>query len=160
MQDFIWICGASCVGKKTLIEKLSRNEGELRLRFAIIGSFFACGPGLDRAEASIQASELADMKDDHIAIKWQWIHKGIPQQLRLLRPDARHRVILVYRPFAEHFAAVQQRNPEWGWDAERVTRERESAREFCRVLSGDGFPVEAVDGTDVAYRRIEDPGRP
>lgn len=95
-SEYISICGLSAVGKKTLILKLL--NGELRERFALQGSVEAYGNSFR------PLTDIFDAHDDHVLHQWQMATHQVIEDLRNAFPSNRHRVIIIWRPWAQHLA--------------------------------------------------------
>lgn len=151
-SEYISICGLSAVGKKTLILKLL--DGELQERFALQGSVEAYGSSFR------PLAEIFDADDDHVLHQWQMATHHVIEELRDAFPSNRHRVIVIWRPWAQHLNdkkmyrryemtdAPTQSEITDAWHHEIVPR-------FQVQLPALGFDVELVNGSAPDYDRLE-----
>jgi hypothetical protein len=98
-RQFVAICGASAVGKGTLIRRL-RDEPALRKRFGIDGGI------LKAFDAHFELLDLVRATSaDIIVWKWQFASHRFVDDLRLRFPSPDvHRAIWLWRPWEEHAA--------------------------------------------------------
>jgi hypothetical protein len=151
-SQYISVCGHSGTGKKTLISALVANDpAGLRDRFGITGTIEPFGLNFNR-----DLEAMYSTKADTVIHQWQFVSHAHVNRLKQHAPDARHRIILLWRPYEQQRAVIVERGNwlpfptvehlAWGWRAEVVPL-------FCNARQS-GFEIELVDTSDFEYRPL------
>jgi hypothetical protein len=151
-RQFISICGNSGVGKKTLIRALLAAEPQdLRDRFGVEGTVAAHGFSREFHPLGL----VFEATEDCILHFWQYDHHHWIECLRRAFSVARHRVILLWRPWAEHSATIVARGGAWrpspsvlegAWHELYVPR--------FRGIEATGVEFELVNASTQLYDRM------
>ncbi len=158
-RQFISVCGNSGVGKKTLIRALLADESRaLRDRFGVEEGT-AAAHGFYREFHPLAL--VFEATEDCILHFWQYDHHHWIECLRRTFPGARHRVILLWRPWAEHSATIVARGGSWQpspGDLERAWHDLYVPR--FRGIEATGVEFELVDASTPLYDPIPWPPYP
>jgi GTPase SAR1 family protein len=145
-KQFIHICGASGVGKSTLMERLIENsDPRLRERFGVDGSFQAYG---DSKKAK-HPMYLFFAEAPTIIHDWQYFTHAWISHFGRAYPDAKHRIFLLWRPWSITHQALKSRGSTETID-DVVRAWREIVPHF-QQLNDWGFNVEVVDASTEYY---------
>jgi hypothetical protein len=152
----ISVCGHSAVGKKTLIQKLLDNyPAGLRERFGLTGSIGAYG----YCDLFRPLAQSLQCQEDNLIHFWQNNNHCWIERLRVQFPCARHRVILLWRPWDVHRQAIlARRNPcyqptiaelKYRWHRDHKDLSNAAASlgvdvEFC-IASTDDYQLTSVN---------------
>ena len=144
-RQYVSFCGHSGVGKKTLMKMLVADEPPgLRERFGITGSVGAYGlPG-----QTIDLGEIIRAREETVLHFWQDSRRDWIEKLRQTFPEDIHRIILLWRPWDSHSAALLARNTP-GYrpsPADVAANWREMRMPEFRKFEADGFEVELING--------------
>lgn len=157
-MEYIWVHGPSGIGKRWLI-RLIRKDRDIRERFEIKPSFGVCGKDIDREEDIETVDEILAVSGNPLLIKWQPIYDSLVLALKEARPEAVHRVWLVWRPFDRHYSDFKNRRRACGQTEpteEDVQRERKQRVGDVRTLRDQGFAVQLVDTSDSDFPQLKE----
>jgi hypothetical protein len=122
-KQFVFVAGHSATGKETFIKKVVSEEGvALRKEFRLHGSLGTYGSNFAPIEDAIKSNA------DTILIKWQFAQHDWIESIKNLVPSARHRVILLWKPYADHLSGLMNRQKangkiEWSPTADRLEKD-------------------------------------
>lgn len=142
-MEYLWICGPSAVGKRTLIEKLTHPQNiDLRARFGIAGS-------VEHLQGDPQGGLQGTA--DHVLIKWQF---GNHVAITTCRAVGTTRIVLLWRHFEDRLRDMRRRR-SCDWDAtvseDVIRQEWRRVSHLFRELEKAGVPVELVDASVTGY---------
>jgi hypothetical protein len=150
--EFIHIVGGSGVGKKTIIRRLlNPNEHALRARLRIGHSVAAYGYSFQNPpEAMLEA------QTHQVIHQWQFRTDGLIDEAQRRFPNAHHRIVVLWRPVAEHTRDLRRRTPEWHSTEHSVRNEYENGvvPAVLRRERTGRYEVEWVDSSTDAMRRF------
>jgi hypothetical protein len=167
-KQVISICGDSGVGKQTLIEAIDARSKEILDRFAIGESFSLHSSSPETRIAKTKLHSLDQMYQlpsaETIIFRWQFRDHAHIQKLLREFPEARHRVILLRRPWRSHARTVLGDKADDEIAMERtVSKLRLSWKTFFysqfgpeSYASRKGVQIELVDGNSPTYPQIAD----
>jgi hypothetical protein len=113
-MELIHVMGMSCVGKRTLIDKLVSGDPELRRICGVTGTcigYFMDGPDSARHSASHWRKGcrlLVDSDCDHALNKWQNNQADFIAHLFARRPNVPQRGIVLWRTVEDNIVRVGQ----------------------------------------------------
>ena len=164
--EFIWVFGASAVGKKFFINKLSQNGQEHLRTLLAIKDVIVCKESLEPrlTKDPIDFNKIVTLMepDKSVLIKIQWPEIEpvvIPAQLKGAMPNANHRIIFLCASKSEWNVNIGKRE-EGHWTYEGVydynlSRLKSVAEELNK---DDGFDIlffntqrEEIVGTSGCY---------
>jgi hypothetical protein len=155
---FVWVVGSSGVGKATLIRSLAEGRPDgLRERFEVAGPLRLMGPSIDRGWLDpLPVEEVVEMEAAvSTVIKWQGtIPTADIQEIALRRPDASHRIVLLFRNVEivlGQLVARDKHRDTFDW-ADRGTpyliETEEKVRSLFLGIRNPSLPVSAYDASD------------
>jgi hypothetical protein len=174
-RTFLWIAGASGVGKATLIRSLAEGlPSSLRATFGVGPAIRCFGATIDRGweERAASIDEIGQIPHGTTAlIKWQ---AAIPastfSELVAMRPYDIHRAVFLFRDAEAVLNDLDERERSRGafdWDGheiehvdwntlgvEKLRIGHDRYRDYFRRLRTEGFDVDAYDanqGADGIY---------
>lgn len=162
-KQFVSICGMSAAGKKHLIELLTGTNDRLRKRFGLEGTTGVYGQHEKPRIPLKPTHEMLTAPEDCVLFFWQFATHDWIAKVKQAFPSARHRVLLLWRPWHIHRMAF--------YDAERDPTYRPDERELQNVWSGmivprfknigdKGIELELVDASTENYDPISWPSCP
>jgi GTPase SAR1 family protein len=141
-RKIVHICGASGVGKSTLVQALIENAvPRLRERFGVEDGSQAYG---DHPSAR-SLTDLFFAAEPTIVHDWQYITHGWISRLARAYPDAERRIFLLWRPWSRTRQALKGRGSVDTKDA--VIRAWRAIASRFRQLESWGLNVEVVDAS-------------
>lgn len=146
-KQIVFVAGHSATGKKTFIDKVFSPEGaDLRERFRLTGKMERLGAGFGSISMALHT------KIDTVLIKWQFADHYWIEVLKKMMPSAQHRIILLWKPFDDHFTDLMERQTKQGkieWTPKPGELEKEWYEKII-PLFGDihlrGFRLELIHG--------------
>jgi hypothetical protein len=164
-RTYLSICGDSAVGKSTLIRKLLADSDGLRRRFHIeTGTVEAYGPcfyGDGPAWNERWREQIVVTTADVVLYQWQHKNHELIGQLYSRFPDCEHRVVLIWRPWEEHWNDYRQKHRA---TAERAKHSVQTLKchwrteirpRFEELQNETRIRIELVNGSSPRYDRLD-----
>lgn len=157
-KQFVSICGMSACGKKYLIERLIGSNPQWKQRFGLDGTLGVYGKH-DASRVALKPPEgMLSAPEDCVLFFWQYATHEWIAKLKAEFPMARHRVILLWRPWEEHRKAFLDPNRlpkerytadalKWVWKNEIIPR-------FKEIESQTGVELELLAVSQDSYNPI------
>ena len=161
-REYIHICGASCVGKKTLRRKFEDNEPGIRERFGILGSFSFHGPCYNSVSMTLNelVENILSAQENHVFHLWQHYSHGIIQEIMDAKLDCEHRIFLLWRPWNKHLRSLRERQRRCrpGTELDPITVKTLMKSWKHQVsIKFKYFSYTILDASTPQYNQIEDP---
>lgn len=164
-HSYLSICGDSAVGKITLIKKLLADEENLRERFGIgegtVDAFGVCYSQGECKRDPEWTKMMHQSEKDVLLFEWQWRDHSIIGELFNSYPNDEHRIILIWRPWKEHWRDFQRKHPQLVENGYSLNTLKEHWRGkwkpiFQKIEEDGEKPVELVNGATHEYDRMEE----
>lgn len=163
-REYIHICGAPCVGKRTLRRKIENDEPGIRERFGIFGSFSFHGPSYD--ETIIPLNDLLESilhaRERHVIHHWQFYSHSVIQKTMDAMPHSAHRIFLLWRPWEEYLRSLIERQKRCRPGAEKdvgTVKTHMKSWKWHVSHQFQHYSYIIVDASTPRYDQIEDPLR-
>lgn len=158
--EFVWFFGSSAVGKETLIKELVQGNINLAKKLSLIGKPKIYDKSLELRRGTLDPQHISSFgaAGDSLLIKVQWEDiaidegKNIPLDLKNLRPESKHKIVLLYADKATQNTHYEIRDKKEVWNY-KDTFIYEFIRHHGRGMYGIAKLLKAY-GLDVLYVKV------
>jgi hypothetical protein len=144
-HEVIHIMGGSGVGKQTLIRRLlNPKEEQLRKRLGIGASVSAFGYAFQHP-----AGKMLEANTEQVIHQWQFATDHLIEKSLQAFPQAKQRILVLWRPWEVHTRDLRKRSPEWNSTVASVSREWHTGvvPAVQRRMGTGLFDIEVVDAS-------------